>query len=176
MVPLAGAVHVFITQVVWPPCGIGSGVPKLHPVSVQSGPAVLTGGVTDVGPMLQLVPVQLSEKRLIEPSGVGPSATKEPPPPMLSPPQVRFFINPPPLSRRSPHTPPAGRNENSSVVSALGHWERSLVQFGLQSSWPPGVGQTKLPKSPPSHSSPAPSTPSPQPAGIVVVVVVGGAV
>jgi hypothetical protein len=175
MVPLAGAVQVFSTHVEVPPFGTGSGVPKLQPVFVQSGPGVLTGGVAEVGPMVQFEPVHASEKRLIEPSGVGPSATKEPPPPMLSPPQVRF-LNGPPASRMSPHTPPAGRNENSSVVSASGHWERSLVQFGLQSIWPPGVGQTKLPKSPPSHSSPTPITPSPQPGGIVVVVDVGGAV
>src|SRR5262245_2181285 len=72
--------------------GIGSGVPKLHPVSVQSGPAVLTGGVVEVGPLVQLEPVQLSANRLVEPSGIGPSGTRSAPPPMLRPPQVRFLM------------------------------------------------------------------------------------
>ena len=46
-VPLAGEAQVFSTQVVMVGMagfGIGSGVPKLQPVLVQSGPAVLTGG------------------------------------------------------------------------------------------------------------------------------------
>jgi hypothetical protein len=115
-VPLAGAVQVLSTQVDSPALGIGSGVPKLHPVSVQSGPAVLTVGGVDVEPRVQLVPAQLSEKRLIEPSGVGPSATMEPPPPMFRPPQVSVLIRPLDALRVSPQGPPAGERVKSSTV------------------------------------------------------------
>jgi hypothetical protein len=92
-VPLAGEAQVFITQVVMTGMagfGIGSGVPKLQPVLVQSGPAVLTGGTSLVGPRVQAEPAQLSEKRLTAPSGVGPSGTIDWPPPMLRPPHVRL--------------------------------------------------------------------------------------
>jgi hypothetical protein len=94
-VPLAGALQVFSTQLVIDGIvgfGIGSGVPKLHPVSVQSGTALLTGGAVEVGPIVQLDPVQLSANRLIEPSGVGPSGMREAPAPMLRPPQVRLLM------------------------------------------------------------------------------------
>jgi len=90
-VPLAGALHVFITQVESTPFFIGSGVPKLQPASVQSGPLVLTGGAADVGPILQLEPAQLSANRLIEPAGVAPPDTVDPPPPMYRLPQARFL-------------------------------------------------------------------------------------
>src|SRR4030095_3197282 len=89
MVPLAGAVHVLSTQVLVPAFGIGSGVPKLQPVLVQSGSALLRAGACVVAPMVQMSPSQLSANRLTEPSGVGPWATNEPPPPMFRPPQVR---------------------------------------------------------------------------------------
>src|SRR5215831_1763912 len=94
-VPLAAALQVFSTQVVSVGSegfGIGSGVPKLHPTSVQSGPAVLTGGMVEVGPIVQLEPVQLSANWLVEPSGIGPSGTRSAPPPRLRPPQVRFLM------------------------------------------------------------------------------------
>ena len=87
-VPLAGAAHVFRTQTVRLGIvgfGIGSGVPKLHPVSVQSGPGTLTAGPALVATIVQSVPVQSSPNRLIEPSGVGPSEMIEAPPPMLRP-------------------------------------------------------------------------------------------
>src|SRR5215468_1424166 len=103
--PLAGAAQVFSAQVVSVGSegfGIGSGVPKLQPVVVQSGSVLLSAGAVEVGPMLQSEPeqppsqappaAQLSANRLFEPSGVGPSATMEPPPPMLRPPQVRFLM------------------------------------------------------------------------------------
>src|SRR4029450_6559105 len=54
--------------------------------------AGLPGGALEVGPIVQLRPVQLSANRLIEPSGIGPSGTREAPPPMLRPPQVRFLM------------------------------------------------------------------------------------
>ena len=63
-VPLPGEANVFSTQVVMLGMvgfGIGSGVPKLQPVFVQSGPAVFTGGAVLVAPTVQLAPEQLSE-------------------------------------------------------------------------------------------------------------------
>src|SRR5512144_77960 len=91
-VPVAGALQVFSTHVVMAGMlgfGIGSGVPKLQPVVVQSGSAVLTAGAVLVGRIAQLEPVQSSANRLVDPSGVGPSGTMEFPPPMFRPPQVR---------------------------------------------------------------------------------------
>ena len=85
--PLAAALQVFSTQVLSagsPGFGIGSGVPKLQPTSVQSGAEVLTAGAVENGPIVQLEPVQLSANRLVEPSGVGSSKTMEAPPPMFS--------------------------------------------------------------------------------------------
>jgi hypothetical protein len=86
-VPLAGAANVLTTQVESWPFGIGSGGPKLQPVFVQSNvaPAVV------VAPSVQVVPLQLAVKRLVAPSGVGPSGTVEAPPPMFRPPHVRLF-------------------------------------------------------------------------------------
>jgi hypothetical protein len=94
-VPLAGDAQVFSTQVLragTAGLGIGSGVPKLHPTSVQSGAALLTGGAVEVGPIVQLEPVQLSANRLVEPSGVRPSGRRVLPAPMFRPPQVRFLM------------------------------------------------------------------------------------
>jgi hypothetical protein len=122
-VPLAGAFQVFSTQVVIPGIvgfGIGSGVPKLQPVSVQSGSAVLTAGAVDVGPMLQLEPLQLSANRLCEPSGVGPSGMREAPAPMLSPPQVRFLMTVFDPSRVSPQLPAGAVRTKSRTVG--GGW------------------------------------------------------
>ena len=79
--PLTGDWKVFSTQVLREPFAIGSGVPKLHPVVLQSGAAVLTAGAVVNGVMLQAEPEQLRSKRLCEPSGVGPSGTSELPPP-----------------------------------------------------------------------------------------------
>jgi hypothetical protein len=72
-----------------PPFGIGSGVPKLHPEPVhwKPGPAAV------VAPSVQLFPVQLTVKRLVDPSGVGPSATVDRPPPMFKPPHVSVSIS-----------------------------------------------------------------------------------
>jgi hypothetical protein len=41
----------------------------------EDTPAVLTGGALEVGPIVQLEPVQLRANWLIEPSGIGPSGT-----------------------------------------------------------------------------------------------------
>src|SRR5262245_18030004 len=97
-------------------CGRGSGVPKLQPVVVQSGSALLTAGAVDVGPMLQLGPVQLSENRLCEPSGVGPSGMREAPAPMLSPPQVRLLMTVFEPSRVAPQLPVAALRTKSRTV------------------------------------------------------------
>src|SRR5215475_988582 len=101
IVPVAGVAKLFSAQVVRGGCagfGTGSGVPKLHPVVVQSGNVVLSGGGPATGPMLQIEPAQppsqappaaqTSVNRLVEPSGVDPSPTRELPPPMFRPPQV----------------------------------------------------------------------------------------
>src|SRR5262245_28714651 len=97
--------------------GIGSGVPKLHPMSVQSGAALLTGGAVEVGPMLQSAPVQppsqapppaaqLSANRLVEPSGIGASGRMAPLPPMFRPPQVRVRMRMSLPSNMLPQVPP----------------------------------------------------------------------
>src|SRR5262249_44781800 len=100
--------------------GIGSGVPKLQPVLVQSGSALLVAGAVDVGPMLQLAPVQLSENRLCEPSGVGPSGMREAPAPMLSPPQVRLLMTVFEPSRVSPQLPVAALRTKSRTAGGGG--------------------------------------------------------
>src|SRR5262245_7313906 len=119
-VPLAGALQVISTQLVsvsMAGLGIGSGVPKLHPTSVQSGAVLLSGGGVEVGPMLQTEPEQLpshaptptaqvSSNRLVEPSGVGASGTTVPPPPMFRPPQVRFLMRTLLPSSVLPQVPP----------------------------------------------------------------------
>jgi hypothetical protein len=104
-VPLAGVAKVFATQVESAPFLIGSGGPKLQPVLVQSKVAP----ADDVGPSVQLDPVQLVVKRLVAPSGVGPSGTVDCPPPMLSPPQVSDLIEVVPVVSLKvlPQTPPA---------------------------------------------------------------------
>src|SRR5262245_692694 len=94
-VPLAGVFQMFCTQRLITGImgfGIGSGVPKLHSTSVQSGAVLLTGGALEVGPIVQLEPVQLSANRLVAPSGDRPSWTIVSPPPMFRPPQVRFLM------------------------------------------------------------------------------------
>ncbi len=85
IVPLAGAVNVFATQVDTGPFGTGSGGPKLQPVSVQSNVAPCA----DVAPSVHDEPVQLAVKRLVDPSGASVSGAFEFPPPTSSPPQVR---------------------------------------------------------------------------------------
>src|SRR5262245_65434259 len=117
--PLAAARQVFSTQVVGAGAagfGIGSGVPKLHPVSVQSGPAVLTGGGVEVGPIVQLEPVQLSANWLVEPSGIGPSGTRSAPPPRLRPPQVGVLMRALLASSVVPQGPPGGLALRSTRV------------------------------------------------------------
>src|SRR5262245_20306343 len=96
--------------------GIGSGVPKLQPVLVQSGVEVLSAGAVDVGPMLQLEPVQLSENRLCAPSGVGPSGMSDAPAPMLRPPQVRFLMVALEPSFVLPQLPPPAASAKSRTV------------------------------------------------------------
>ena len=107
--PPAGAPNVFTTQVVLPAFGIGTGAPKLQPVSVQSGVALFGAGITEVGPTVQLEPVQLSPYRLVAPSGVDDSGLVELPPPMLRPPQVKLFRTVVPATSLyvCPHVPPA---------------------------------------------------------------------
>jgi hypothetical protein len=119
IVPVPGEAKVFSAQVVrlgLLKFGTGSGVPKLHPVVVQSGNVVLSGGGPATGPTLQTEPAQpllqappaaqTSEKMLFEPSGVGPSATVEPPPPMFRPPQLRFWMRALAPVRVLPQVPP----------------------------------------------------------------------
>src|SRR5262249_26988792 len=96
--------------------GIGSGVPKLHPVVVQSGNVVLSGGGPATGPTLQTEPAQLlsqaplvaqtSENRLVEATRVCPPGTTEPPPPMVTPPRGRFLMRALAPVRMSPQVPP----------------------------------------------------------------------
>src|SRR5215472_12852515 len=117
-VPLAAVLHVFRTHTLRlgkTVFGTGSGVPKLQPTAVQSGPATLTAGAVDVGPIAQAGPQQLIENRLIDPSGVGPSGMMEPPPPMLRPPQVRLLMVPPETSCVVPHVPPGVASVKSRV-------------------------------------------------------------
>src|SRR5262249_4740490 len=85
--PLPGAANVFCVHTDRDPFTIGSGGPNLQPTSVQShvGPAALRAL------SVQLDPVQSARKRLVAPSGVGPSGTVDPPPPRFKPPQVRVF-------------------------------------------------------------------------------------
>jgi|SRR5262245_19871694 len=52
--------------------------------AVRRGLLDQPGGAVEVGPIVQLEPVQLSANRLVEPSGVGSSKTMEAPPPMFS--------------------------------------------------------------------------------------------
>src|SRR5262245_46170111 len=128
-VPLAGEARVFSAQVVRNVCtlfAIGSGVPKLRPVVLQSGTGLLRGAVPATGPTLQIEPAQVpsqppppwqpSANRLLEPSGVGPSPTVEPPPPRFRPPQVRFLMRPLLASRMLPQTPPGTPVVNSRNV------------------------------------------------------------
>src|SRR5690349_13785406 len=93
IVPPPGAENLLSTQVERPPFTIGSGVPKLQPVFVQShdGPGVETA-LRVHGP-----PVQSADHRFVAPSGVGPSGTVDEPPPRLRPPHVRFLITVVPL-------------------------------------------------------------------------------
>ena len=114
--PLAGDWKVFSTQVDREPFGIGSGVPKLQPVLLQSGSVLLRAGAVLNALMLQAEPEQLRSNWLCEPSGVGPSGTSELPPPMLSPPQVRFFTTVLLAFIAVPHTPPGARLAKSRVV------------------------------------------------------------
>src|SRR5262245_2537577 len=86
--------------------GIGSGGPKLQPVLVQSGSGVFTGGTADVGPIVQLEPVQLSAYRLVAPSGMKASGMFPMPPPMFRPPQVRFLMRTLLPSSVLPQVPP----------------------------------------------------------------------
>ena len=118
--PLTGDAKVFSAQVVSDGSagfGIGSGVPKLHPVLLQSGAVLLSGGAAEVGPTLQSEPEQLllqapppaaqvSVNRLVEPSGVEDSPTRELPPPMSRPPQPRFLMTVPLEFIVVPQTPP----------------------------------------------------------------------
>src|SRR5262249_29494703 len=66
--------------------------------------------------IVQLEPVQLSANRLVEPSGIGPSATTEPPPPMFRPPQVRVLMRALLPSSVVPQGPPGVRVLKSSSV------------------------------------------------------------
>src|SRR5262245_12288104 len=93
--------------------GIGSGVPKLHPVLVQSGAVVLASGAVEVGPIVQLEVGQWTANRLVEPSGTAPSGMREAPAPMLRPPQVRLLITALVASSVMPQTPPGALVENS---------------------------------------------------------------
>src|SRR5262245_56571321 len=108
-VPLIGALHVLSTQALtvgMVGLGSASGVPKLQPVLLQSGCAVLTAGTVLFALTVQAGPTQLSADRMMEPSGTTPSGAVPPPPPMLRPPQVRFLMKTDEPLRICPHAPP----------------------------------------------------------------------
>src|SRR5262245_39700680 len=108
-VPLPDVLKVFSTQVVRLSTGTGSGTssgpPKLQPAAVQSGSVLLAAGAVDVAVTLQMEPVWLCAHRVVDTSGVEPSGVADPPPPMLSPPQVRFCRCALAPSLVSPQTP-----------------------------------------------------------------------
>jgi hypothetical protein len=99
---------------------MGTGAPKLQPIAEQSGSLLLTAGGVAVGAMLQLSWMQLSENRMVEPPAARPSATIEPPPPMLKPPQLRFLTTVEVSSFTVPQTPPAGAIVKSRTPDAHG--------------------------------------------------------
>src|SRR5262245_22397059 len=172
-VPLAAALHVFRTHTLRlgkTVFGTGSGVPKLQPTPVQSGPATLTAGAVDVGPIVQPGPQQLIENRLIEPSGVGPSGMMEAPPPMSRPPQVRLFMVAPEPSCVVPQVPPAADSVKSRVPFRTCPGSQVLqVQSAVQNPHSPPTGPPV--DDPESHSSPGSTWWSPHRGGAVVVVV-----
>src|SRR5262249_11751501 len=87
--------------------GIGSGVPKLHPTSVQSGAVLLTGGANEGGAVVQLEAGQLSANKLGAPSSVRASGVGKPPPATLfRPPHGRFLMRMLLPSSVWPQTPP----------------------------------------------------------------------
>jgi hypothetical protein len=88
-VPVGADEKVFVTHTERPEFEIGSGVPNLHPTSVQSVPAGVEPDV--VTPMLHDDPAHESVNRLVAPDGVALSGTCESPPPSESPPQPRSF-------------------------------------------------------------------------------------
>jgi hypothetical protein len=99
--------NVFVTHTERPAFEIGSGVPNLQPMSVQSTPVGVEPDVVD--PSVQLDPAQDSVKRLVAPGGVELSGTCEMPPPIERPPQSRFFSGIVPARSRKvlPHVPVA---------------------------------------------------------------------
>src|SRR5262249_36187745 len=94
--------------------GMGSGGPKLHPMSVQSTPPPLA----PVGATSHTLPVhEAISSRLVAPSGMNPSGTVEPPPPRSSPPQEIVFTTAELPSRAAPPLPlPATVTMSSSSL------------------------------------------------------------
>src|SRR5262245_16742977 len=118
-VPVIGALHVLSTHALTVGMvGFGSanGVPKLQPVLLQSGCAVLTAGGVLFALTVQAGPTQLSAERMTEPSGTTPSGAVPPPPPMLRPPQVRFLMKTADPLRICPHAPPPAPVVKSKIV------------------------------------------------------------
>lgn len=122
-VPLAGAANVLRTQVERAPFTMGSGVPKLQPVDVQSQHSV---GVV-VAASVQTSPAQSARKRFDAPSGVGPSSTVPLPPPMLSPPHPSTPSTAPAPSRKSPQLPTGAAVVNSSDGTPSAHGSAGSV-------------------------------------------------
>src|SRR5262245_6227829 len=170
--PLSGALKVFSTQVLRLSNGgtlmIGNGVPKLQPVVLQSGSALFCWGATVKGLIVQSLLLHSSRKRLVEPSGVGPSGVNPVPMPMLRPPHRRLARSPSDASRVSPQKlPGAPLVKSSTLLGVARHWQSIGSQMpasGHATMAPPGD------PNPESHCSPASSLPLPQ--GLVVDVVV----
>jgi hypothetical protein len=113
--PPLGAANLLSTQVERPPFTIGSGVPKLQPVAVQS---YVEPGAPSALKEHDVPALQSATQRFVEPSGVGPSGTVELAPPRLKPPHVRFLITVVPATSLYvwPHTPPAALVVKSTKV------------------------------------------------------------
>ena len=103
----------------------------MQPTSVQSGSALFGAGGVLVEPTVQLEPLQLSEKRFVDPSGEGPSATVDMPPPMLRPPQWRVLRTVFDPSFTSPQLPPKGKVVKSRRLGGDG----TVVVVGWSSWW-----------------------------------------
>src|SRR4029077_4137820 len=94
--------------------------------------------------IVQLVPAQLSPKRLVEPSGVGPSPMVEAPPPMLRPPQVRFLTTALLPSRAVPQVPPAAPRAKSRTVGAGGGVVRLKMSSEKASTLASSAGESPV--------------------------------
>src|SRR5262249_47838256 len=88
----------------------------------------------DVAPIVQAVPVQLSENRLVDPSGVRPSGVADAPPPTSSPPQFRFFMWTLDPSLVSPQTPVGSPLVKSRMPGGVGSVNTSAAKASALAS------------------------------------------